>query len=60
MTNVSQESYKKILAATSTEEVKALADDINDFPPEKWANRMFPMPYRLDVHSPLYMFGITS
>lgn len=39
MTNTSQESYEKILAATSTEEIKALADDIKDFPMEQWVKR---------------------
>ncbi|KAL1592795.1 hypothetical protein SLS60_011211 [Paraconiothyrium brasiliense] len=38
MTNPSQESYEKILAATSEEEIKALADNIKDFPIEKWVN----------------------
>lgn len=41
LTNLSQESYEKILAATSEEEIKALADNIKDFPIEKWVKRMF-------------------
>lgn len=39
--NLSQESYEKILAATSEEEIKALTDNIKGFSMEEWANRTF-------------------
>lgn len=40
LTEPLQESYEKILAATSEEEIKALADNIKGFSNEEWANRM--------------------
>ena len=41
LTNPLQESYEKILAATSEEEIKVLTDNIKGFSMEEWANRMF-------------------
>ena len=58
MTNPSQESYKKILAATSEEEIKALADNIKDFPMEKWANGMFSLASQIR-HGQLCMYDVT-
>lgn len=52
ITNLSQESYEKLLVATSEEEIKALAENIKDFAIERLANCMFfPSPHIDTVNS---------